>query len=298
MNNHLPNDHDARIARARVALDGLSVGDAFGGMFFSAGAELMVRERLLFAAPWDWTDDTQMALSVYEECQRGGVEQDRLARNFADRYDPRRGYGPSMNGQLQQVREGTPWEVAARLPFDGQGSYGNGAAMRIAPLGAYFADDLGAVVAQAVLASEVTHAHPEGIAGGVAAAVATAVAARYAGSPAPSRADFVDAVLPYVPEGDVRTRCVRARDLPADASVTFAAVRLGNGVRVSAQDTVPFCLFCAGEFLSDYRETLWNTVGAMGDRDTTCAIVGGIVAAYVGAAGVPGEWLEAREPLV
>lgn len=297
MTTSLLSDHESRIARARVALEGLSVGDAFGDMFFSSGAELMVRERLLFAPPWKWTDDTQMALSVYEECQHGSVDQDRLARNFADRYHPGRGYGPSMNGQLNMVRLGMVWSAAAKMPFDGQGTYGNGAAMRIAPLGAYFADNLDTVVSQAMLASKVTHIHPEGVAGGIAAAVATAVAARYTGEAPPTRAVFIDAVLPYVPESDVRTYCVRARDLPEGASIQFAAVRLGNGIRVSAQDTVPFCLFCAGEMLSDYPEALWATVSAMGDRDTTCAIVGGIVAAYVGMEGIPADWREMREPL-
>ena len=42
---------------------------------------------------------------------------------------------------------------------------------------------------------------------------------------------------------------------------------------------------------------MWTTVAALGDRDTTCAIVGGILAARVGRAGLPREWLEAREPL-
>ena len=39
------------------------------------------------------------------------------------------------------------------------------------------------------------------------------------------------------------------------------------------------------------------TLSGLGDRDTTCAIVGGIVACFVGAAGIPAAWLHAREPL-
>lgn len=49
--------------------------------------------------------------------------------------------------------------------FYGQGSYGNGAAMRVAPLGAYFADDLALATQQARLSAEVTHAHAEGLIG-------------------------------------------------------------------------------------------------------------------------------------
>jgi ADP-ribosylglycohydrolase len=45
----------------------------------------------------------------------------------------------------------------------------------------------------------------------------------------------------------------------------------------------------------DYEAALWRTVSGLGDRDTTCAIVGGIVA--LSAGGVPPAWLAARERL-
>ena len=69
---------------------------------------------------------------------------------------------------------------------------------------------------------------------------------------------------------------------------------LGNGTGVSCQDTVPFCLWCAGTHLDSYEEALWLTVAGLGDRDTTCAIVGGIVALR---SEIPTAWLAAREPL-
>jgi ADP-ribosylglycohydrolase len=72
---------------------------------------------------------------------------------------------------------------------------------------------------------------------------------------------------------------------------------LGNGTRVSAQDTVPFALWCAARHLGDYEEALWQTVSGLGDRDTTCAIVGGIVAVSTGVEGIPGLWLRRREML-
>ena len=72
---------------------------------------------------------------------------------------------------------------------------------------------------------------------------------------------------------------------------------LGCGYQVSCPDTVPFCLYCAGEFLDDYEEAMWQTVSALGDRDTTCAIVGGIVVMYAGLESIPKSWLEKREPI-
>ena len=58
----LPSDHIARLARARVALEGLSVGDAFGGRFFNAPTG----DRLIPPPPWQYSDDTEMAVAIVE----------------------------------------------------------------------------------------------------------------------------------------------------------------------------------------------------------------------------------------
>jgi ADP-ribosylglycohydrolase len=50
-------------------------------------------------------------------------------------------------------------------------------------------------------------------------------------------------------------------------------------------------------YSDDYSEAIWQTVSALGDRDTTCAIVGGIVALKAGRESIPANWLKAREPL-
>ncbi|MBO0688929.1 MAG: ADP-ribosylglycohydrolase family protein, partial [Candidatus Dormibacteraeota bacterium] len=88
-----------------------------------------------------------------------------------------------------------------------------------------------------------------------------------------------------------------ARELGAGAPVRRAARLLGSGSRVTAPDTVPFVLWSAARRLDRYEDALWETVAGLGDRDTTCAMVGGIVAARCGRAGIPRAWLEATEPL-
>lgn len=299
--NGLPPDHGARMARARLSLEGLSVGDAFGDQFFANPdvVEGLIEARALPRPPWLWTDDTQMTLSVVEQLARhGGIVPDELARAFAARYERKRGYGPAMHRLLAEIADGVPWQEAARKPFEGQGSHGNGAAMRVAPIGAYFAGEPEEAARQAALSAAVTHAHPEGIAGAVAVAVAASVAAALSGL-LPSRRDFLDAVLPHVPGGIVRERLRHTRDLSEGASVRLAVSALGNGTGVSATDTVPFALWCAGESLGNYEEALWLTVSGLGDRDTTCAIVGGIVVltATEPGTGVPAEWRDASEPL-
>jgi ADP-ribosylglycohydrolase len=56
-------------------------------------------------------------------------------------------------------------------------------------------------------------------------------------------------------------------------------------------------MWCAAQHLDNYEEALWLTVSGLGDRDTTCAIVGGIVSLHTGVEGIPAAWRRAREPL-
>jgi ADP-ribosylglycohydrolase len=289
-----------RLDRARISLEGLSVADALGGFFELGGwrtLPYLLQTRTLPTGIWHFTDDTNMALSIYEILRlHGRIDQDELVQSFAEHFERTRGYGMGARALLNAVREGGNWRERSKELF-GEGSYGNGAAMRVAPLGAFFAeDDMSVVVQQAVLSSEITHAHPEGIAGGIAVAVATAQAWRVRDNP-PNRSDFIDLVLPYIPEGEVKTGCVRARDLPPDASLADAVRALGNGSRITAQDTVPFVLWSAGEKLNDYEAAIWQTAEAGGDVDTTAAQVGGIVAMVTGVERIPTEWIAHREPL-
>jgi ADP-ribosylglycohydrolase len=108
---------------------------------------------------------------------------------------------------------------------------------------------------------------------------------------------LLEAVIDHTPEGKTREGLAVARRLPLGESVRSAAEVLGNGSLVVSFDTVPFALWCAARHLARYEEALWATVAGLGDRDTTCAIVGSIVALAVGRDRLPAAWLAAREPL-
>lgn len=297
--------HTDSLARAAAALEGLALGDAFGDRLFfdnytfqRSPDEEPFANRRLPGGRWEYTDDTQMALSVVETlASHGRIEQDALAHSFSARFERGRGYGAAMYELLPQLRAGVPWRAAAASLFGGQGSYGNGGAMRIAPLGAYFADDLAAAAEQAALATEVTHAHPEAIAGAVAVAVAAATAWQTRDTPDLRGAAFLDQVLPWVPASVVRDRIAQVRGFAVDTPIWDVVQAVGNGSGVTAQDTVAYCLWCAAHSLDDYLAALWRTADGLGDIDTNCAIVGGIVAARVGAAGLPVDWLARREQL-
>lgn len=295
----LPKDHEERMQRALLSLDGLSVGDAFGESFMWANARgRRIEQQEMPPGRWAFTDDTAMALSIVRCLKRcGRIEQDELADAFAREYarDSQRGYGGMAHMILQFIGAGTSWKTAARRAFNGEGSCGNGGAMRVAPLGAYFADDYKRVIREAKLSAEVTHAHPDGQTGAIAAALAAAWVVNE-GEPAKKPGlGLIDFVLANLPQTETYHRLKHALELPLHLSPIAAASRLGNGSRVIASDTVPFCLWCAARHADNYEEAIWSTVSVYGDVDTNCAIVGGIVALSAGRASIPDAWLKARE---
>ncbi|AEV87435.1 crystallin [Actinoplanes sp. SE50] len=286
---------DTRRALALDSLAGLSVGDALGAQYFVPGnrpADLL--DARVPAGVWAWTDDTEQACCLVAVLEEGDFDRDAFALLLGEHCEPYRGYGPGAVVMLRQIREGLPWPIAAAAAFHGQGSCGNGAAMRAAPLGAWHADSLAHAAAQGARAAEVTHAHPEGIAGGVAVAVAAAfaAAARLDGyRPDPGR--LLRATAAHTAPSVVRDGLL----LAPTGGVAEAAERLGSGAQATAQDTVPFALWVADRYLDDYPAAVAACVVAGGDVDTTAAIAGGVVAAYTGAGGIPGDWLARREPL-
>ncbi|MEV1054952.1 ADP-ribosylglycohydrolase family protein [Streptomyces sp. NPDC049887] len=286
---------DRRLERALASLRGLSVGDALGSQFFVPSNHPLLKRRALPSGPWQWTDDTEMACSVVAVlAAHSRIDQDALARSFADHHDFDRGYGPAVNRMLRLIREGGDWRELASQLFNGQGSWGNGAAMRIAPLGAWYADDPEQATHQAEISAYTTHQHREAVVGSMAVAAAAALAASPAGPPPPG--DLLDGVIALVPRSAVGQGLRRARDMLDYGDAGTVAAVLGRGRRTSAHDTVPFALWSAARALGDFEKTFWTTAQVGGDVDTTCAIAGGVVAAAE-AGAPPAAWLAQTEAL-
>lgn len=281
---------EPRSSRASASLRGLAVGDALGSQFFVPANHSALQSGHLPPGPWSWTDDTEMACSVLAVLLRHGrIDEDALALSFAEHHDFDRGYGPAVNRMLRLIRqEGADWRELAAGLFDGQGSWGNGAAMRVAPLGAWFAGDPAQAAHEAELSARTTHQHPEAVAGAVAVAVAAALAA--------DPAALLSCVLDLVPTGALYEGITGARDMLDCADAATVATVLGCGRRTSAQDTVPFALWSAARHLGDYQRAFWATARAGGDVDTTCAIVGGIVGARPGGEPLH-TWVRQTEAL-
>ena len=85
--------------------------------------------------------------------------------------------------------------------------------------------------------------------------------------------------------------------VPLTAKSDAAAKKLGNGGRISCQDTVPFCVWQMVAHFTVYPRAIWETIRCGGDLDTNAAIVGGVVALATGPDGLPADWLARREAL-
>lgn len=290
--------HKARRERFMISLDGLSVGDAYGEAVLDPKCPMKHLLGMGDVPVMPYTDDTEMALGILNMLDESHeIDPQRLAEIFGARWKakPMRGYGGGARLLLKAYSLGSTYELALEM-FDGTGSMGNGSAMRVAPLGAYFADaGLDMVAEQAEFSSLATHTHDEGIAGAVA--VAVAAAACWIMRDHPRGQDMFSAVLKHVPPSLTMDKIEQAAQTPLSEEPKQVAWDLGNGHTVLAQDTVPYALWCVSRHIEDYREAILTAVSVGGDIDTLGAIVGGIVVLSAGRDSIPTEWIDRREAL-
>lgn len=281
------------------SLAGLRVGDALGEAFFGSPEEVRGRiARREMPSTATWTDDTLMACSLATVlAENGGAFDDQqLVGHFARYFDMQRGYGHLTFELLHNVRLGHAWRPLVEAAHGGQGSWGNGAAMRAAPLGAYWFDDLERAATLARQQARVTHGNHEAAEGAVAVALAAGLAASSRGTPTPSRTQFLELIASYLLPGLVLEGMENALQV-GNVSAATAARLLGSGQEVAAFDTVPFALWAARGNLDDFESGFWTTVAGLGDRDTTCAMAGGVIAARLGVNGIASKMLDVSEPL-
>ena len=101
-------ESEARIKYAKRALNGIALGDCFGQSFFIPDemAYQKIKNREFINKPWYFTDDTVMAIGIYNILEKyGKIDQDELARVFAKNYalDWHRGYGGTAHSILRRL---------------------------------------------------------------------------------------------------------------------------------------------------------------------------------------------------
>jgi poly(ADP-ribose) glycohydrolase ARH3 len=271
------------------ALLGTFVGDALG-MPYEGLPPAAVPTRLEMVEArrgrGTYTDDTEMMI-VLAECllEHGSVDEERLARAFLERCDPSRGYGAGTLEVLASWRQGVPVDAAARRLFGGEGSLGNGAAMRIAPVAVLFADSPGELHGQAERSARLTHAHPLAVDAAIIQAAAVAAALRGEGILPAARAAAGS------PEMRRRLDCAAALH-GSGLGPAEVGERLGNSAK--GHESVPTAIFAAAS-QGGFEEAVSFAVRCGGDTDTLGAMAGALAGARYGVTSIPPRWLTALE---
>ncbi len=289
-----------KLLLASKSLTGISIGDAFGECFFAEESFVKnhIQQRIIPEGDPDFTDDTIMAIAVFRSLEKyGEIDQDFLAEEFTKNYhlDINRGYGPSMHRYFREVKSGDYWKEVSYAKFEGQGSMGNGGAMRAAVIGAFFYDDLNRLKENAERSCEVTHANREAMEGTKAIALAAAFAVREKlGMEMFDKQDFIRNIQHELMDSDMKSKLNKCLYLDGNPSMELLMKTLGNGTGMTAQDTVPLVIWMLSRYRYDIEECLWNTVSALGDRDTTCAMAGGVCILYCNENTIP-DWAKTIE---
>ncbi|MEX0886755.1 MAG: ADP-ribosylglycohydrolase family protein [Phycisphaeraceae bacterium] len=288
-----PVDANVLKNRFRGALLGTAIGDALGAPFEGAAhvSQQTLTWRLQHPGKMTWTDDTHMTIGLTESLIAcGGLDGCHLARHFASRYqdEPWRGYGAGPPQIFAALEQGAAWDEVGQTLFGGAGSYGNGAAMRVAPVGLLASDDLELVADLARNSACITHTHQWGLDGAVVQACAVALLARHQSEWPPDRAKLVTEIRPHVRSRAFNHALDDLLALPLDAEPDEVVTRLGRGIE--AMRSVPTALFTFLRSPHSFADTVLYAVGLGGDADTIGAMAGALAGTYLGQQGIPSIW--------
>jgi len=269
-------------------LVGSAVGDALGrpleGLWIS---ELKIEEGF----SGRWTDDTHMMIGVAESLiENQGFDGSHMAQTFIQNYErePWRGYASGPPRVFKWIRSGVAWNEAAKRLFGGAGSYGNGAAMRVAPVGVFYHDDSEQLRPVAYSQSQITHAHELGKEGAAlqAYAVALAVNANLSSELEPSA--FLEELKDFTRSEAYKRKLEATKRLLSETDRLRVVRELGNGVE--AYNSVPTAIYSFLRNHQSFEKSLLYAVSLGGDTDTIGAMTGAICGAYRGAEDVPKRW--------
>jgi ADP-ribosylglycohydrolase len=246
------------------------------------------------------TDDSQLARELLISiAERREADPAHFASRLGDLVAMNRviGAGPGTIATGGRLRRGIPWNQAGEpAPY-----CGNGAAMRVAPLGVLWAHDPPRLLRSVVEQARVTHHDSRCAAGAVAIAAASMVACRsdrldphevctelalLAGQVDPGMAAAIRKVERWVAMDPEQATILVHRERPeADSTGEW------RGVSSEVTGSVCWSLYAFLRSPDDYWETVCTSIGAGGDTDTTAAMAGGILGARVGVKGLPQELL-------
>lgn len=284
-------------AKFRGGMIGSALGDAIGELAFKYPVLATLQSRLSKTDLYRYTDDTAMAIRLAESIINVGViDEKHLGNIFAANYvkEPWRGYawGPPYIFETVQIT-GNTYTDTARTLFNGTGSFGNGAAMRIAHLGLFFCNSSD-IYEQACRSASVTHTHPLAMDGAAVLAYAIAKVVNIDPKEEFSRINFINSLINFSKETVIQDKLVTVKKLLIKrCSSQEAAERLGQGVAI--HESMPFAVYSFLNHLESFKDCLYCAILNGGDRDTLGAMACSISGAYLGIEAVPVSWQEKLE---
>jgi poly(ADP-ribose) glycohydrolase ARH3 len=276
---------------------GSALGDAIGELAFRFPEEGRLRAAIAAAPVLRYTDDTAMAIGLAESlAERRGLDPPHLGRTFHRHFnrEPWRGYaaGPPTIFQLVE-KSGLTYEEAARRLYGGQGSRGNGAAMRSAPLGLFY-HDAPDLYDRAVAAAALTHAHPLAQDGAAVQTSAVAMAVHLDPQKPFPRDNFLRRMLRVAKTPEIKGKLSLVRTLlKGQVSGSETARILGKSVRID--ESLPFAVYAFLAQPHSFENCLLGAVLSGGDRDTLGAMAGALSGAYLGVTAITALWREKLE---
>ncbi len=272
--------------RFRGCLVGLALGDSLGAAF--EGMPPGDYEPSC-KAPLFYTDDTEMMLNLSESIiERGEVVPEDLARHFIEGLNPQRGYGYGTLRVLSLIRSGVPIDRATSMVFR-EGSKGNGASMRVAPVGLLYWFDRERIVEAATRASTVTHTHPVAIDGAVAIALSVGMILQGG-----SREQIPGEIIKYMKTNLMKGKIDALMGLLERGCSREEVIRLlGNGVLT--EESVPTAIYCFLRYGDDFMRAIGFSISLGGDTDTISAMTGALCGAWLSRGALPPECVERLE---
>jgi poly(ADP-ribose) glycohydrolase ARH3 len=279
--------------RIRGCILGAVIGDAFGAPLEGAspaGLGSLVERRMLGREPWGYTDDSAMLIATAESLSAAGtIEPVSLLRALDARYEPARGFGRGMKMALAAFRSGTPWEQCARAAWP-EGSRGNGAAVRIAPVALARWPTREAFASAVAIATRVTHAHPDALAFARFQASAIAIileAPSLLSDPPAFHGELVARLAPMPPLLAAKLDAIF--DLVAHARPRSDAARV-LGTSTLASESVAVALWSFVSAHASFTDAITGAALLGGDVDSICCLVGALAGALFGAEAIVGHW--------
>jgi len=276
---------------------GSALGDAIGELAFHYRNKDDLSMQLNRLKKLRYTDDTAMSIGLAESLiKKGCLDQNDLGETFRYNYErePWRGYASGPPNIFSIVKQsGSTYTEAARSLFGGTGSLGNGAAMRIVPVGLFF-HSYPDLYEKACMSASVTHAHPVGKDGAAVQARAVSLVVKLDPKEAFPYKTFMDTLIDFsrTPEIEEKMRLVQ-KLINAQSPPSFAAEQLGQTVAV--HESMPFALFSFLRHPKSFEDCLFCATLNGGDRDTLGAMACAISGAYLGIESIPQSWREKLE---